>query len=123
MLSAAERKRILAMIESGRLSPEEGMELLESFRQAPGGEAAASPPRAGRRLRLRITDAATGQVIASARLPLSAVRLLQQAIGRFVPDLDLVDLSDWLDEAEDGEGRILDLLEREDGQRVEIFVE
>jgi hypothetical protein len=121
MLTSEERKRILAMIEEGRISASDGMQLLEALREAPGAQPARARP--GRRLRLRITDAATGQVVANARLPLGAVRLLQQVLGRFVPEIERLELADWLAEAEPGQGRLLDLIEGELGQRVEIFVE
>ena len=120
MVSAEERKRVLGMIEAGKLSVEEGTRLLAVLEAAPAPDAGRPAPRW---IRLRVTEPASGQVVASARLPLGAAFLLQRTLGRFLPDLDELDLGGLLTGALGGGGRLIDVVDAADGQRVEIFLD
>ena len=118
MVSAEERGRVLEMIEADKLSVDEATRLLAALEDAPASD--AGQPRA-RWIRLRVTEPASGQVLAAARLPLGAAFLLQRTLGRFLPDLDELDLGGILSSVRGGEGRLLDVVDAQDGHRVEIF--
>ena len=119
-----ERMKILKMIEEGKISAEEGTRLLEAL-----GKQRRKLPESGtgeaRWLRVRVTDIGTGKESVRVNLPLSLVNVGLRMGARFVPDIDQELAMEELTEAlEHGlTGKIVDIVDDEDGQRVELFIE
>ena len=119
-----ERMKILKMIEEGKITAEEGTRLLEALgkqrRKRPESE--TDEPRW---LRVRVTDIGTGKESVRVNLPLSLVNVGLRMGARFVPDIDQELAMEELTEAlEHGlTGKIVDIVDDEDGQRVELFIE
>ncbi|UCF61556.1 MAG: hypothetical protein JSV37_02425 [Anaerolineaceae bacterium] len=119
-----ERMKILKMIEEGKITAEEGTRLLEAL-----GKQKRIHPEVGtgeaRWLRVRVTDIVTGKESVRVNLPLSLVNVGLRMGARFVPDIDQELAMEELTEAlEQGlTGKIVDIVDEEDGQRVELFIE
>jgi len=121
-----ERMMILKMIEEGTVSADEGAKLLASVETKPGKRQNMSSRRQGdaKWFRVRVTDTHTGKNKATVSLPLSLMDWGLRVGAQFAPeiaDLDLGELSDILSTGL--EGKIVDVLDKEDGEHVEIYVE
>ena len=130
MTSVEERMKILKMIEDGKISAEEGAKLLaalaEGSRSSPGPAAPGKPGRPGapRTLRIRVTDIATGRSKASVQIPLALVDAGMKIGAHFAPEVEGVDMSNVMDAMRSGvTGKIIDVVDDEDGEHVEIYIE
>jgi hypothetical protein len=127
MANADERMKILKMIEDGKISAEEGAKLLSALnegRRGPGGTASARAAGAGHWLRIRVTDIASGRSKASVQIPLGLVDAGMKIGAHFAPEVEGVDMSAVMDALRAGvTGKIIDVVDDEDGEHVEIFVD
>jgi hypothetical protein len=123
-MSTEERLKILKMIEEGKITAEEGTRLLGALhkqkqRVGPSGE--DSP----RWLRVRVLDLNTGKESVRVNLPISLVNVGMRMGARFIPDMEqetvMEDLAQALNQGLTG--KIVDIVDEQEGQRVEIFVE
>lgn len=121
MNTSDERKSILHMIESGKVSAEEGAQLLAAV-GAP--TATGGPPAAGRWLRIRVTELGSDRPTVNVNIPAGLLSLAARIGGRYVQTSSGIDLNDVFQQVQSGAvGRLLDVEDHRDGTRVEIFVE
>jgi hypothetical protein len=130
-----ERMRILRMVEEGKLSAGEGVSLLEAIEkgQKPNknahralpGQAAAREPGEARWFRVRVTDLATGRSKATVNIPMGLMDWGLRIGAQFAPEVNNYDLTELTRVLrEDGvNGKIVDVIDDEDGEHVEIFIE
>ncbi len=127
MPNSEERMKILKMVEEGKISAEEGAKLLTAVQQAQKaavGEQAGRRSGAGRWLRIRVTDLPTGRSKASVQIPIGLIDAGMKIGAHFAPEVEGVDMGNVLDAVKAGvTGKIIDVTDDEDGERVEIFVE
>jgi len=125
MSTAEERKKILTMIAEGKITAQEGAQLLKAL--GASGEKRGTPQELSgepRFLRLRITNMESGKVKANINLPMTLVSVGLRMGARFAPDLDGVDFDEVMEAINSGmRGKILDVEDDEGSERVEIFVE
>jgi hypothetical protein len=124
MATMEERMKILKMIEEGKLSPEEGAQLLSALgrKSAPG--LAGLTASGARWLRVRVTDLYSGRSKASVQIPLSLMDAGMKIGAHFAPEIDGVNMDQLLEALRSGvTGKIIDVTDDEDGEHVEIFVE
>ena len=120
-----ERMQILKMIESGQITAEEGTQLLEALK---GEGRRQEERRSGSRrtgprwLRVRVTDLETGQRKVNINLPWSLVSVGAKMGAHFAPaEIDLEEVMEAIHAG--AAGKIVDVEDVEDNERVEIFVE
>ncbi len=127
MANAEERMKILKMIEEGKISAEEGAKLLSALnegRRGPGGPSSTRGSSAGHWLRIRVTDINTGRSKASVQIPVGLIDAGMKIGAHFAPEVEGVDMSAVLDALRAGvTGKIIDVIDDEDGEHVEIFVD
>lgn len=125
MSTAEERIKILNMVAEGKITAEEGAELLKALRSAAERNQASPPGASGPRfMRVRVTSTATDQIKANITIPMSLVDVGLRMGARFAPDLEGLDFEDVMTAIRQGQsGKIIDVEDEEDGERVEIFVE
>jgi hypothetical protein len=125
MANAEERMKILKMIEEGKISAEEGAKLLAALSEGRrGGSGSTRAPGAGHWLRIRVTDIATGRSKASVQIPLGLIDAGMKIGAHFAPEVEGVDMSAVMDALRAGvTGKIIDVIDDEDGEHVEIFVD
>ncbi len=128
MANSEERMKILKLIEEGKISAEEGAELLAALSDTRRG--IPTPPRppgapgGARWLRVRVTDTRTGRSKASVQIPLALVDAGMKIGAHFAPEVQGVDMSNVMEALRMGvTGKIIDVTDEEDGEHVEIFVE
>lgn len=125
MAQNEERLRILQMLEDGNITPEEATALLRALEK--GGRAgarAAGQSGEHRFLRIQVTDLASGTGKVNVTIPLGLVSAGLRIAKRFVPEFEGVDMEE-LEEAivSGANGKIIEVMDAEDNERVEIYVE
>jgi len=122
-----ERLRVLRMVEEGKLNAAEGINLLETLGQ--GQKSAKTQARASsggpQWFRVKVTDLDTGRSKATVNIPLSRMDWGLRIGAKFAPevaDYNLNELTKILHEV-GMNGKIIDVVDDEDGEHVEIFVE
>lgn len=128
MANSEERMKILKLIEDGKISADEGSKLLAALSETRRGiPTPPRPPGAGsgaRWLRIRVTDTRTGRSKASVQIPLALVDAGMKIGAHFAPEVEGVDMSNVMEALRMGvTGKIIDVVDEEDGEHVEIFVE
>ncbi|HKZ55922.1 MAG TPA: hypothetical protein VJ123_10605 [Anaerolineales bacterium] len=123
MANSEERLKILRMIEEGKITAEEGARLLAALSKAERRR--TTPPQSGSRwLRVRVTDVATGKASINVNLPMGLVNVGLRMGARFVPEMQGMDLEELAEAMRQGlTGKIVDVVDEEQGQRVEVYVE
>lgn len=126
MANAEERMKILKMIEEGKISAEDGAKLLAALSEGRRSTASTSSRAAGAGhwLRIRVTDTATGRSKASVQIPLGLIDAGMKIGAHFAPEVEGVDMSYVMDALRSGmTGKIIDVVDEEDGEHVEIYVD
>lgn len=127
MADSEERIRILKMVEEQKITAEEAAKLLAAIGDSAGSAPAQRQGRgaqAGKWLRIRVTDIATGKSKASVQIPLGLLDAGMKIGAHFAPEVEGVNMSHVLDAVHSGvTGKIIDVTDDEDGEHVEIFVE
>jgi len=121
-----ERLQILQMIEDGKVTPEQGASLLAALEAPRKREQKPSlMNKTGPNwFRVRVTDLETGKSRASISIPLGLMDWGLKIGAQFAPEVSDVDLSKLGEVLRSGvDGKIIDVIDEEDGEHVEIFVE
>jgi hypothetical protein len=124
MSGDTERLQILRMVERGQITAQEGARLLDALAGSAAEHAAAGTAKPTW-FRVRVTDTRTGRRKVDVNIPLSLVSVGLRLGARFAPKVDDVDMPELLRqiETEGVQGKVLDVLDEEDGEHVEVFVE
>lgn len=142
----SEQKRILEMIQTGQITAEEGMELLNALKESQeefNNEievTRATPKRKFRFLKIRVLSEDDAKV--AVNIPLKLVKSLgglTSSISSYIPEsakdtmdeqginLDKIDIVELIESIEEGaaEGSLIDIETEEDGEKtkVKVFVE
>ncbi len=125
MTSTEERMKILKMIEDEKITAEEGAKLLALLGSSEKAKTSShSRAAAPRWLRVRVTDVNTGRSKASVQIPLSLVDAGMKIGAHFAPEIDGVEMDSVAEALQSGmTGKIIDVIDEEDGEHVEIFIE
>ena len=130
MTSAEERMQILKMIQEGKISAEEGARLLQALNagaktdKRPPTSPAGSSGSDARWFRVRVTDLASGKNKVNVNIPMGLVNVAMKMGARFAPNVEGVNYEEMMTAIKSGaSGKIIDVTDEEDGERVEIFVE
>jgi hypothetical protein len=128
MATTEERMRILRMIQEDKISAEEGAKLLAALRESrkeprPVGAAVFATSRGARgMLRVRVTDMTTGKSKVNVNLPLGLVDAGMSIASQFAPDVDFDQIADAI-RSGNMEGKIVDVVDEEDGEHIEVFID
>jgi len=126
MPTSEERMRILQMVSDGTISAEDGVSLLEAMRANDDKVANTYSQKSQPRwFRVRVTDLTTGRDKVNINIPIGLVNAGFKMGARFVgDDIEGVDFEELAAAVRSGQtGKILEVEDMEDGERVEIFVE
>ncbi len=125
MASTEERMKILRMIDEGKLTAEEGARLLAALSDSSKGAKrpfVRGPGGATRMLRVRVTDIRTGKAKATVNLPIGLVDAGLKIASQYVPDISFEEIAEAINSGT-VEGKIVDVIDEEDGDHVEIYIE
>jgi len=123
-MSSNERVKILKMIEDGKITAEEGTRLLQALSKQTKNVSRKLETDA-RWLRIRVVNMDTGKESVKVNIPMSLVDVGMRMGARFVPDIEQESVMEEMAEAirQGLTGKILDVIDEEDREHVEIFVE
>ncbi|MFZ2095718.1 MAG: hypothetical protein WAV05_03685 [Anaerolineales bacterium] len=124
MATTEERMRILRMIQEGKITAEEGSKLLAALRESrKDPRTVITSSRAGKgMLRVRVTDMVTGKSKVSVNLPLGLVDAGMSIASQYAPDVNFSQIADAI-RAGQMEGKIVDVVDEEDGEHIEVFID
>jgi hypothetical protein len=111
------------MVSQGTVTAEEGVRLLDALHEATPG---SQPYREGalKWFRVRVTDLETGRSKVNVNLPLGLVKVGVKIGGKFAPEMGEVDWDEVMTAIQEGaSGKLVDVEDIEDGEKVEVFVE
>jgi hypothetical protein len=130
MPSSEERMQVLKMIQQGLISAEQGLQLLTALEEKPKGsdtaqqQEASITGRGGRWFRVRVTEMSTGKTRVNIRMPVSVLSAGMKMGARFSPEIEGMDIEKLIAIVRSGEtGQIVDVIDQEDGEHVEVFIE
>jgi SHOCT-like domain len=122
MATSEERLKILRMIDEGKISAEEGARLLAALSESRKTAKKPTLQASGARwLRVRVTDMVTGKAKATVNLPLRLVDAGLNIASQYAPGVAFDELVEAINAG--AEGKIIDVMDEEDGEHVEIFIE
>ncbi|MBN1666157.1 MAG: hypothetical protein JW862_03690 [Anaerolineales bacterium] len=129
MTTAEERMKILKLVQDGKISADEGAKLLKALSttsQKPQRRPATVRMGGARWLRVRVTDMASGKAKVNVNLPLKLVDAGLNIAAQFAPDdIDIDGLMTAVTDAidENMTGKIVDVVDGDDGEHIEVFIE
>lgn len=121
-----ERMQILRMIEEGKITAAEGVDLLRAMDKS--DRRATPEPLKGsssaRWFRVRVTDIKSGRNKVNVNIPMGLVNVGIKMGAKFAPEIEGEQYESIMEAIRSGQqGKILDVYDEEDGEHVEIFVE
>ena len=106
------------------LKPITRQELLEAIEDTSQKEQASRSEHAPRWFRVRVTDMRTGKTKVNVNIPISLVNVGMRMGARFAPEVEGLNLDQVMQAVKQGaQGKVIDVEDEEDGERVEIYVE
>ena len=123
MADADERIKILKMIEERKITAEEGTKLLAALSKGER-KRGTTPTVEAKWMRVRVTDLDTGKTSVNVNLPIGLVNVGLRMGARFVPDMEGYEIEEISEALSQGlTGKIVDIVDEDEGKRVEIYVE
>jgi hypothetical protein len=127
MVTSLERLKILKMIQENKITPNEGLQLLEALGEDKSISTAADltmNAKGARFLRVRVTDTETGKQKVNIRLPIGVVNTGIKIGAKFSTQVHGLDEKQLIEMINSGEiGQIVDVMDDKDHEHVEIFLE
>lgn len=136
MVNVEERLKILNLLQESKITAAEAARLLEALETSASAKpgirsgVGVNPPyppgpvSGGKWLRVRVTDTNSGKTRVNVRLPLNLVGSGIRMGMRFAPEIEGLDPNALMEWIQSGEmGQIVDVLDEEDGEHVEVFIE
>lgn len=132
MATIEERLKILKMIQEGKITAEEGAQLMDALdgpkevkgERSPESSPAGPAGKNNRWFRVRVTDTDTGKTRVNVRMPLSLVSAGVKMGARFSPEVQGLDMAQLMQFVNSGEtGQVVDVYDNDDGEHVEVFIE
>lgn len=130
MASSEERLRILQMIQNGKITPEEGVRLLEALEKSDDRQPQGRSPSQGnetrqpRWMRVVITDLKTNREKVNIRLPANVIDAGYKMGARYTPNLNAATSNKILEALRMGEtGKVIDVCDNDACERVVITFE
>jgi hypothetical protein len=118
-----ERARILQMVSEGKISAEQGAQLLSAM-HTPNPTSERPLEGTPTWFHVRVTNLETGRTKVNVNLPLSLVKAGIKMGARFSPDVEELDWEELVAAIQEGAlGKIVDVEDEEGGEKVEVFVE
>jgi DUF4097 and DUF4098 domain-containing protein YvlB len=126
MVTSEERMKILKMISDGKITAEEGSQLISALSQrSEKASKAAKRSISNQMLRVRVTDMTTGKTKVNVNVPMKLVDAGLNIAAQFTPEMENAQMMEAVKEAlaENISGKIVDVIDEEDREHVEIFIE
>jgi DNA-binding transcriptional ArsR family regulator len=121
-----ERLKILQMLEEGKISADEASTLLRAL-EGGGQQRSFSPALVGtdgRFFHVHVTNLETGAEKVNVTIPMGLVKVGLRMAERFAPEFEDIDMTELEELITSGvTGKLVEVTDTGDGERVEIYVE
>jgi polyhydroxyalkanoate synthesis regulator phasin len=118
-----ERLRILQLVEEGKISPEEGIRLIQALDKT-GEQQTQLALRPAQWLRLQISDMLSGKVRVNVRLPVTVLNTGMKIGARFSDEIGQTEMGQIMDAIADGlTGQVIDIYDDQGEKRIQVFLE
>jgi hypothetical protein len=121
-----ERLKILQILEDGKISADEASTLLRAL-EGGGQQRALSPAEFdadGRYFHVHVTNLETGAEKVNVTIPMSLVKVGLRMAEKFAPEFEDIDMEELEELITSGvTGKLVEVTDTGDGERVEIYVE
>ena len=123
--SSEERLKILQMLEEGKIGADEASTLLRALE---GGQRSSVRTSVGgadsRYLHVHVTNLESGAEKVNVTIPMGLVKVGLRMAERFAPEFEDIDMDELEEIIVSGvTGKLVEVTDTEDGERVEIYVE
>lgn len=124
-----ERMQILKLLEQGTITADDAAKLLAALeageKKSRAGDSAQKDGGATARwLRVRVTDQGSGKRKVNINLPMGLVNVAMKMGAKFAPEMEGLDMEEIIEAIQSGaQGKVIDIEDDDDNERVEIFVE
>lgn len=123
MATSEERLKILQMLEQDKISAEEAAQLLKALGKQDRRRPRPSGPEP-RWLRVRVTDLDSDKASVNVNLPLNMVNVGLKMGARFLPEFEGIELEELGEALREGTvGKVIDVVDENDRQHVEVYIE
>ena len=130
MANTEERIKILEMVRDGIITAEEAAKLLETMSQANSTKQSSGETRQknsklkAKYFRVRVTDTDTSKTRVNVTLPIGLINVAMKAGSKFAPEIEDINMQEIFKAINEGAmGRIIDVVDEQDGEHVEVFIE
>lgn len=126
MVTSEERMKILKLISDGKITADEGSRLISALSKRSEKDIKFTKRSlSNQTLRVRVTDMATGKTKVNVNVPMKLVDAGLNIAAQFTPEMENAQMMDAVKEAlaENMRGKIIDVVDEEDREHVEIFIE
>ena len=122
--STEERNQILYMVETGKVTAQQAAQLLDTLALEQSSHAVERMQFQNRFVRVRVTNLLNNRQKANVVIPISLIHVGIRLATRLAPQVSGSALEDLLQSISSGvTGRLLDLQDLEEGERIEIYIE
>jgi hypothetical protein len=114
------------MVSENKISAGQAASLLAALGQSrkTGGRTTQSQGDSPRWFRVRVTDTFSGRPKASVSIPIGLMNWGLKIGAHFAPEVSNLDMNELAAALREGaEGKIVDVIDEEDGEHVEIYIE
>ena len=120
-----ERARILQMVSENKIDAQEAARLLGALNTSDNADDRTEKATGSARwFRVRVTDMQTGRTKVNVNLPLSLVKVGMRMGAHFAPDVEDLDWDELMAAIQDGaNGKLVEVEDMEDGEKVEVYVD
>ena len=120
-----DRMMILKMLQEGKVNADQAAKLLEALEAGkPVNPKVENEEKSGKWFRVRVTDAITGIQKTNIRIPIGLVNAGFRIGAQYSPEFAHMDSNDLMNLIKSGKtGLIIDVIDDEDDEHVEIFIE
>ena len=122
-----DRMMILKMLQEGKIDAEQAAKLLEALESGKSFEKEKKEEKeskTGRWFRVRVSDAVTGIQKTNIRIPIGLMNAGFRIGAQFSPELAGMNSDEVMSAIKTGKtGLIIDIIDDEDNEHVEIFIE
>jgi DUF4097 and DUF4098 domain-containing protein YvlB len=126
MPTSDERLRILKMIQEGRITADEGVQLLEAIGASDSRASGAEKTSGGtpRWIRIRVSSIRNGKVKVNVRMPVSVIKAGMKMGAKFSPEVEGLDSEQLMGFIQAGTiGPVINVYDDVDDEHVEVFLE
>jgi hypothetical protein len=112
------------MVSDNKIDAQEAARLLGALNTSPQADTESVRTGGARWFRVRVTDLETGRTKVNVNLPLSLIKVGMRMGAHFAPEVEDLDWDELMAAIQEGAaGKLVEVEDMEDGEKVEVYVD